>query len=290
MRPDGTGAQGARGSIGEWTGRRPAGAVTPAAAAVGIPGPPHQSTADAANHPAPTACGDRGGRTSRRSRRTGCTGSGRCARRAVRQRRNSWRRRRGEGLAPSPRASGVKMCGGERRRTIRPVGVHGKGHPDTNPAQGPHGEGCPRGTADHHLGDSRPGDGGIQKGASPLTAPGQATTAGYATGESVARRLRGTHTHGVRWSRNTDNAPQSSHRVQRNVLEREMKHTARPKHQAQTTSWRRGCLDTRQPPPPGSHAATILPRHPRGNQCGSRRGNGDSNRDRHNSDTTVAAA
>jgi hypothetical protein len=170
MRPDGTGAQGARGSIGEWTGRRPAGAVTPAAAAVGIPGPPHQSTADAANHPAPTACGDRGGRTSRRSRRTGCTGSGRCARRAVRQRRNSWRRRRGEGLAPSPRASGVKMCGGERRRTIRPVGVHGKGHPDTNPAQGPHGEGCPRGTADHHLGDSRPGDGGIQKGASPLTA------------------------------------------------------------------------------------------------------------------------
>jgi hypothetical protein len=163
------------------------------------------------------------------------------------------------------------MCGWERRRTIRPVGVHGKGHPYTNPAQGPHGEGCPEGRRTTTWGATRAQGTGASKEAPRLSQPpGQATTRGYATGESVARRLRGTHTHGVRWSRNTDNAPQSSHRVQRNVLEREMKHTARPKHQTQTTSWRRGCLDTRQPPPLGSHAATILPPHARGNQCGSR--------------------
>ena len=88
------------------------------------------------------------------------------------------------------------------------------------------------------------------------------TTGRQATGESVARRLRGTHTQGVRWSRSTDNAPQSSQRVQRKVLERETKHMARPKHQAQTTSCRRGCLDTRQPPPLGSPAGdyTLAPR------------------------------
>jgi hypothetical protein len=157
-------------SSGQWAGRRPGGAVTRADSEVGIPGPERRLTAGAANHPAPTACGDRGGRTSRRSHSIGYRGSGRCARRAARRRRNSWRRRRGEGVAPPPRASCSKDgVGSEHGLYARPrLTARAPGRRTLHTG---HGEGdCPEGRRITTRGDWRPEGPGIQRGASPLTA------------------------------------------------------------------------------------------------------------------------